>query len=131
MVLGKYPLLRLRMERGEREWEAARAEIKRQVDGALPRLAAAILGMAGVRGAWMFGSFAAQHFRPGSDLDIAVDAPEWTYVDLFAAQRGLERETGLPIHLNLRADLAPETLESEGVDLHTLVQEAVQLSHRA
>ncbi len=116
-ILAKYPALKAKMERDERQLQAATRAVEDKVTGALPQIAKTLLGLPGVEKAFLFGSFATGRFRPDSDVDIAITAPSWTYSRLAPTQRSLSDATGLDIHLNFSADVGPEILELEGIDL--------------
>ncbi len=76
-----------------------------------------------VQFAWIFGSFARQEDRPGSDIDIAVKTDtDFSYFDLAEIQYKLENELHRKIDVGFIDSFKPLILENIKSDL-TLIYE--------
>ncbi len=112
-----YPLLRGRLKSDSANYQKTRETLRRRVELALPKVAEELLiGHTGVHEVWLFGSFASGNYRPGSDVDLAVVAPEWGFAELSRAERELGESHSLPFHLLLLKESSAE-LKEQGVCL--------------
>jgi DNA-binding transcriptional ArsR family regulator len=82
-------------------WAGTLRQLLVETAGALPVLGAALGAVAGVRSAWVFGSWAARYLgEPGPfprDVDLLV-VGEPDQVALYGALVGVERQIGLEVH---------------------------------
>lgn len=56
----------------------------------LKRLSEAFQASPGLARVWIFGSRARGHARPESDIDLAADAPDWSFADHAALSARIE-----------------------------------------
>jgi predicted nucleotidyltransferase/DNA-binding XRE family transcriptional regulator len=74
-----------------------------------------------VRQAWVFGSFARQDDRPGSDIDLAIEADKgFSYFDLAELQHQLQERIGRKVDVGFLDSFKPHLKERITPDLRLI-----------
>lgn len=75
----------------------------------------------GVRKAWVFGSFARKDDRPGSDIDLAIEADKgFSYFDLAELQHRLQERIGRKVDVGFMESFKPHLKERIIPDLRLI-----------
>lgn len=67
-----------------------------------------------IKRAFLFGSRAKGNFKPGSDIDLAIEAPQLSFRDITAVHDALEEEAHVPYFfdvVNIKKISSPELKE--------------------